>query len=166
MSGVRTHTISRTGFLSDPRPPARHRVAAVFSIEKSSQGRIALRKREIISFFRPVAAKESHKAGFFLNYSAKTGPLRVLAVFSSIGVNFILTRRRLSYEHRELRTRRTKQNNGTDHRYPGTMKRPLIQNRKLFPRVSTTTAPLKHMCARPIRLFCSSSNGSGIRSLR
>ena len=33
-------------------------------------------------------------------------------------------------------------------------------------RVSTTTAPLKHMCARPIRLFCSSSNGSGIRSLR
>ena len=29
-------------------------------------------------------------------------------------MNFILTRRRLSYEHRELRTRRSKQNNGTD----------------------------------------------------
>ena len=43
---------------------------------------------------------------------------------------------------------------------------PLIQNRKLFPKVSTTTAPLKRMCVRPIRLFCSSSNGSGIRSLR
>ena len=110
MSGVRTHTISRTGFLSDPRPPARHRVAAVFSIEKSPPGRIALRKRGIMSLFQPAAAKESHKAGFFLNCSAKTGSLRVLAVFSSIGVNFILMRRRLSYEHRELRTRRSKQN--------------------------------------------------------
>ena len=43
---------------------------------------------------------------------------------------------------------------------------PADPEQEIVSQVSTTIAPLKRMCVRPIRLFCSSSNGSGIRSLR
>ena len=98
MSGVRTHTISRTGFLSDPRPPARHRVAAVFSTDEKVLEEIKSRYYEIIKGLGLALSmeedfqliKENFKAQIGRDYAASRGEYlngKVMAAY--LGYEFV-----------------------------------------------------------------------------